>query len=980
MQFLFMKKILLPLFVLFSFVFQLNAQSKNTGIVKGKLSDTANTQSLKDATISILDAKDSTIIVYGLTKVDGSFRIDNIPFGTHLLMASFQGFKEQYKSFTLSSANTEADLGTIILQTRPAELAGVTVRTPPVTVKGDTTEFNASQFKTKPNSTAEDLLKKMPGVEVAKDGSVKAQGQDVRRVLVDGKRFFGDDPKMATRNLPTDMIDKIQVFDAQSDQSAFSGFDDGNRETTINIITKKDRRKGYFGKATVGGGTDERYTANVNLSRFNGNRQLSFIGQANNTNNQNFSIQDILGTMGGNIGGGAAGRGGGVMQMAVRTIGAGNLPGIGSLLGNSQPGIARTISSGLNYSDAWSKKTAVNGSYFYNNLNVVNNQDRFRETFVLNDSSQFNTRQILSSNKNQNHRFNFEIDHKLDSMNSILIRPNISFQNTDNFNESNSVTTKGKVTPQNSVQTFNNSKNDGYNFNNSILFRHRFAKRGRSISLNLTNGLSNTDIERNTLSYNTFSSGSTTRRDTINQISLIDREGKSFGANASYTEPISAKDQLELSYNYNYNLNNSDQQTMGFNKITGKYDQVNRQLSNNFENTNISNRVNANYRRQVNKEWNYTLGLGVQNAQLISDNKTKNTSLTQTFNNFFPTFMLQYSKNRTKNLRFNYRGSTRQPGVNQLQDVIDNSNPLNITTGNPALRQEFNNNISINYTNFNIFTFKNFVVNVNGGATSNKISNSYFINNTTSPVTVPGENIVLIPGAQFSKPVNIDGAYNVRGFLNYGFPVKRPKSNLNLTTNISYGKDVNLINNVKSFTNNYVVGETVRFTMNLKEKLDLNFSSTSTYNWARYTQNENSKFQQPNGDYFTQVFSVEPTYSTKKGFIFSSDFDYLLNRGQTEGYNQSIPLWHAAIAKQLFKKKEGEIRLSVFDLLNQNKSITRNVEQNYIEDVRSDVLRRYFMLTFTYNLRKFGGQQQNNPMMNMMRGGGGNRTLRIDNH
>ncbi|HEX8333068.1 MAG TPA: outer membrane beta-barrel protein [Segetibacter sp.] len=974
-----MKRILLSLIIFFSALFQLNAQTRNTGVVKGKLSDTASNSNLKDATISILDAKDSTLVVYGLTKADGSFRVENIPFGTHLLMASFQGYKEQYKSFSISSANPETDLGSIVMQTQPAELAGVTVRTPPVNIKGDTTEFNASQFKTKPNSSAEDILKKMPGIEVAKDGSVKAQGQDVRRVLVDGKRFFGDDPKMATRNLPTDMIDKIQVFDAQSDQSAFSGFDDGNRETTINIITKKDRRKGYFGKATVGGGTDERYTANVNLSRFNGNRQISFIGQANNTNNQNFSIQDILGTMT-QAAGGAAGRGGGGggMQM-IRMGGGGSLPpGIASLLGGSQTGITRTISSGLNYSDVWSKKLAVNGSYFYNNLDVINNSDRFRETFVTGDSSQFNTRQTLSNNKNQNHRFNFEVDYKLDSMNSILIRPSISYQNSDNFNETNSVTTKGKTTPQNDVRTFNNSLNEGYNFNNNVLFRHRFAKRGRSISLNLSQGLNNSDIERNTLSYNNYYRNSGLVRDTTNQVSYIDREGKTMGANLSYTEPITAKDQIELSYNYNYNINNSDQQTMSFNRATGKFDQLNALQSNTFENTNISNRINANYRRQIDKEWNYTLGLGIQRSELTSDNRTKKTLLTQTFNNFFPTFMLQYSKNRTKNLRFNYRGSTRQPGINQLQDVIDFTNILNITSGNPALEQEFNNNISLNYTNFNIFTFKNFVVNINGSTTSNKISNAYFINNTNAQITVPNEGVVLIPGAQFSKPINIDGAYNVRGFVNYGFPIKRPKSNINLTTNLSYAKDVNLINNVKSNTSNYVLGQSVRLTMNVKERFDLNFSSTSTYNWARYTQVANTNFQQPDGDYFTQIFSVEPTYTTKNGFIFSSDFDYLINRGQTEGYNQSIPLWHAGIAKQLFKKKEGEIRLSVFDLLNQNKSITRTVEQNYIEDIRSDVLKRYFMLTFTYNLRKFGAAPQQNNRMNMMRGGDGNRTFRMD--
>ncbi len=284
------------------------AQTKNSGTVRGKLSDTTSHQNLKDATIAILDTNDSTMLVYGLTKADGTFSIDNIPFGAHLLMASFQGYKERYFTVNLSRTAPEANLGEVVMQTQPKELASVTVKAPPIVIKGDTAEFNAGQFKTKPNATAEDLLKKMPGMEVAKDGSVKAQGQDVKRVLVNGKRFFGDDPKMATRNLPTDMIDKIQVFDAQSDQSAFSGFDDGNREKTINIITKKDRRKGMFGKGSIGAGDQGKYAASTNLSYFNGNRQISFIGQANNINQQNFSIQDILGTM--NSGGGGRSSGG----------------------------------------------------------------------------------------------------------------------------------------------------------------------------------------------------------------------------------------------------------------------------------------------------------------------------------------------------------------------------------------------------------------------------------------------------------------------------------------------------------------------------------------------------------------------------------------------------------------------------------------------------------------------------------------------
>ncbi|WP_207497267.1 outer membrane beta-barrel protein [Aridibaculum aurantiacum] len=945
-------------------------QSRSSGSVSGRLIDSVSNQELKDATISILDAADSALVVYGLSKADGSFAVENIPFGSYQLLISFQGYKEVRRPFVVTKEKTGFNAGVLHLAPLPIELQEVTVKTSPITIKGDTTEFNAGHFKTKPNATAEDLLKKLPGVEVEKDGTVKAQGENVRRVLVDGKRFFGDDPKTATRNLPTDMIDKIQVYDAQSDQSAFSGFDDGNREKTINIVTRKDRRKGMFGKATVGAGDNDRYAANLNFNKFNGSQQISFIGQGNNTNNQNFSIQDILGTMNSGGGGGGGNRGGG-MQLGR------SMANIGNFIGGTSPGIATTWAAGLNYNDAWSKKTSVSGSYFVNSMNTLNSQERFTENFTPNDSSIFRNNTSFSNNKNLNHRFNFEIDQKLDSMNSLLIRPSISLQESDNFRESRTFSTRGKTINQNEAQSLNNSQINGYNFNNSILYRRRFGKRGRSLSLNLTQAFNNSHTDRHTLNYTTTYFGAGARRDTIDQVSTIDRNGRALGANVSFTEPIGTKGHLEMSYNASFNNNNSQQETRRMNEGSGKYDRLDSILTNSFENSNNSHRIGINYRRQVSKEWNYTLGMAVQRATLESDNLTRGTTLSQTFNNFFPTVMLQYSKNRTKNLRINYRGSTRQPGINQLQEVIDNSNPLNITTGNAALEQEFQHSLSLFFTNIDIFTFKNFVASINGSFINNKIGNAYYINSTNAPVII-SQDVVLAPLAQFTRPVNIDGAYNISGFINYGFPVKKPRSNINLTTNLAHSRDVNLINNVRSFTRNYVIGETVRYTLNLKERLDLNFASTSTFTMARYSQTAaTERQQQTNGDFFTQIFSVEPTYTTKNGWVVTSDFDYTINRGQSEGFNQTIPLWTASIGRMFLKNKQGEIKLTVFDLLNQNKSITRNVNQNYIEDVRTQVLQRYFMLSFTYNLRAFKGQQQQTPFPMNMIPRGANRQIRI---
>jgi hypothetical protein len=346
-------------------------------------------------------------------------------------------------------------------------------------------------------------------------------------------------------------------------------------------------------------------------------------------------------------------------------------------------------------------------------------------------------------------------------------------------------------------------------------------------------------------------------------------------------------------------------------------------------------------------------------------------------------------QSRTKNLRFNYRGSTNQPNITQLQDVLDKtSNVLNHTIGNPALKQEFSHNLNLTYTNYNMSTFRNFLVSLNGGTVANRISTYNIINSTRDSIILPQENDTLGSGAQFSRPVNIDGNFNVNGFINYGFPLKNPKSNINLTTRLSLNRTATLTKtitsatlkaeDVKSFTDNYTIGQTVRWTMNLNERFDLNFFSTSTYNFVRYSGKTR---ENQNGDYFSQALSAEPTFSTKNGWILSSDFDYTFFRGQSAGYNQGIPLWNASLSKMMLNNQRGELKLSVFDLLNQNKSITRTVQDRYVEDTRTQVLTRYFLVSFTYNLRSFkGGAQNNNDRMNNRfrgtgEGGGGGMRL-----
>ena len=929
------------LFIVLSIILSgLSVKAQTTGTLSGKIVDTVGKQEMKDATITLLDATDSTLEVFGLSKQDGSFVLNNISMGDMLLQIRFQGYESFTKKISFTAANRIIDLGTIYMQIAANDLGNVTVTQSPITIKKDTIEFNASSFKTKPNAVLEDLLKKLPGVEVDKDGGVKAQGEQVQRVLVDGKRFFGDDPKMATRNLPPDIIDKIQVFDALNDQSAFTGFDDGNRIKTINISTKKDKRKGYFGKGSVGAGAsveDGLYDNNLNLSRFNGDMQLTLVGQANNVNKQNFTGQDILGANGGGGGGGRGGNSGG-----------------------NSGGIVNTWTAGLNYRDVWGKKTQFSGSYFFNNQKTYRDQTSYTQNLTSGnpDSSIYNRQTQHSEMGNQNNRLNLNIEHEFDSSNSMIIRSNLSFQHNESESEQTTFSTKGLSKSLNNSVATSNRISDGYNANIEATFRHRFKKKGRTYSIAFNPSKSVNDGNNYNRSVNSYFNTSTPYIDTINQHGISNRDANGMGATFSYTEPIGKNQLLELNYNYNSNINNSGTRTFAYNKLTNQYDKVVTNLTNVFDNTFNSNRVSLNYRLQ-NAKYNFSVGTGIQAGDLTSKNISKDSTLTQKYVNFFPTMNFRYDFTKTKNLRFFYNGRTSQPSASQLQPLIDNSNPLNIRTGNPALKQQFVHTFRFLFNSFDMFTQRLIFATVNANFTNNDIQNS-----TT----------FLPNGAQMTKPVNLNGTYNVNGNFHYGFPLKNPKSNVNLSVNLSKSQSQTLVNNQSNYTRNTSTGFNASWTTNLKDNFDMNFSSNSSFTFARY-----SLQPQQNGDYFTQNFSAEPTYYTKNGWILAADFNYIKNTGRSAGYNTSIPLLNASLSKQLFKKKEGELKFYVFDLLNQNVSISRNITGNIIQDVSTKVLTRYFMLSFTYNLRRFGdqgGNRQRGGMMDMYRRNGGERSFR----
>jgi hypothetical protein len=676
----------------------------------------------------------------------------------------------------------------------------------------------------------------------------------------------------------------------------------------------------------AGVGDQGLYAAGGNINKFKGSRKLSLVGQSNNVNQQNFSTEDLLGvsssSSGGNRGGGRGGRG------------SSNNFSVGQ-----QSGISNTHAVGLNYVDEWSKKVKVSGSYFFNNSNNERISDLDRQYITARDSGLVYGEHNRSNSRNYNHRFNARLEIQLDSVNSLIVTPRLSFQNNDTRSSLIGDYRLQAESFERSLTNNSQSDNGGYNFANTFLFRHRFSKRGRSLSMGIT-------IEKSIQKGDALLDAKDVTMDSsivVDQESYTFSDSYTLSSSINYTEPVGKHGQLQLSYSPSYRKSESDKRTRN-NETESQATNLDSLLSNTFDNTYINQRAGIGYRYNI-KKISFNSTFNFQHAQLHSKQIFPfKATVNRAFLNIVPNVTVNYKFSQTRNLRLQYRTSANAPSISQLQNVVDNRNPLFLRTGNSNLSQDYDHNISIRYGTSDLATSKSLLILMNANFVGDNVTNTSVI--ARRDTTVNG--VPLNRGTQLSYPINIDGFFSVRGLVTYGFPVNVLRSNMNINSGATLNNQPTLINGLRNVARNYALNQSVVLSSNISERIDFSVSMNANYTIVR-----NTLQRQVDNNYWNFASNVKLTWLFWKGFVFNSNITNTTYQGLSAELDQSIWFWNAGLGYKFLKDDALEVKLNAFDILNRNNSIRRDVTETYIEDSKVNVLRRYYLLTLTYRISAF---------------------------
>ncbi len=908
-------------FILLILCFNWSVKAQKVSL-EGTVNDTLN-EPLIGATVMLLQAKDSVLAKFGITNEKGKFKLEKVSPDEYILQISYLGYTNLSQPFTASELEVKQDLGAFQLSPVSALLEEVEVKADyvPIRMKKDTIEYNAAAFKTKPNAVVEDLLKKLPGVEVDRNGDIKAQGENVQKVLVDGKEFFGNDPKIATKNLPADAIDKVQVFDKKSDIAEFSGIDDGREAKTINLSLKEDKKKGYFGRVRGGYGTEERYENKFNINRFGSNIQFSSLGMFNNTNQQGFSINDYINMLGGlnNLlsSGGEISLNGDDLGLPLDT-------------GQKNQGFTTTNAGGINLNWELNKKTKLHSSYFYNGLNKRFDLEENQES-LLGENSFQSTKTASVNRKNKGHRANFNLTSKVDSFQTIKWRTNIGLTNSNNSSGSFLETFNlANVLENNSTQNIS-TKADNFSWNTNLTYLKRFKKKGRFFTTNIAFEKQQKEQLSELEAMNVFFENNLNNT-TILQTHDTENKQTNYGVGLTYTEPLGKSKYLELNYafqNYHTDLNKAvfdkNNSELIFNTL----------LSNQFQRDYLYHRAGLNYKWTA-KKIKLNAGLTTQNASLKGRLLLNNVTIKKDFFNLLPKGRLTYDFKPTKSLRFDYRTTVREPSIEQLQPIIDNSDPLNIYQGNPDLIPEYLNDFRLNFNSFDQFSTVSIFASLEATFTNHKILYARTVDDQFR---------------QTIQPINFEKDQRIGSYLSFGAPLKFLASKLNLTANYDVYNGNYLVN---GFNNPYNRKE-IRLGGNLSNKNIELIEILVGYKWSGNKVAYDLEVQQ-NQSYNRQLFYTELTLKLADSWTIGSVIDYSKYSNASFGAATDIAIWQAGIEYHFLAKKRGTLKISGHDLLNQNIGINRISQLNFLQEQRIQSLGRYFLLSFSYALSGFGNE------------------------
>ncbi len=898
--------------------------------LKGRFVDPTNGQPVAGVQVRLTSLADTADVRKLTAKDDGTFEVPGLTGERYRLEASRLGYATLRLEIPVDRQGQDA--GVLQMTPEAVDVAGVTVTESPAPAiqKGDTTEFPAGAVKISRDANAEDLVQKLPGVTL-EAGKIKAHGEDVQQVLVNGKPIFGGDPAAAMRNLPAEVVDRIQVYDKGSDMADFSGFDDGRSLKTLNFILREE--KGQFGKVYGGYGDRERYQGGGHATFLRGSTRLTLIGLSNNINQRNFSQQDLLGALGGGKASGDA------AAKQLKKLSGGFDPS--AFLVSQQGGINTTHSGGVNYVGQWGPRLSLTTSLFANDIDNDDQQSLAREYVPPQDSLAFFSQNTGLNSRNGNQRFDGRFLWTPDSVTALTVKPRIYLQNSRGGYLGLATNSSPSGAILNSSTSDTHTHADAGNGSAEITLQHRFATPGRNASAEVEVVHNARDGARAQRSLDLFEQPGQSTADTLDQRIAANSVTSSVLPRFAFTQSLSKHWQMQLSYEPQFTRSQSDARGLGLDP-SRRYTVLDSLLSNTF--TSRHDVQNGGVAVQlVSGAWRWQTNAAWQRTRLESEQSfPESRRVDHAFVDLLPSSKLTATFGKRLNLKLAWRTSTGPPSAEQLQNVVDNSNPLSLTAGNPDLRQAYTHNVSLRLSEADALRGSSAFLFLNLSRTAHPISNSTF----TAPRDTVLDGIALARGTQLTRPVNLDAAWNASTNVVYSRPATILKSIASVNAGGSFNQTPTRLNAGTLVSRTYALRYGAVLASNISSSFDFTLSYQGSYNLAR-----NALSTRNDGDYYAHTLGLRLSALAKSGIVIREEVAHNLQSGVATPYGQHVLLWNTTLGKKFLRNESGELRVTATDLLQQDQSVGRSLTESYVQDSRDRTLGRFVQAVFTYTFR-----------------------------